>query len=63
MCRRITCPTCGKPSYAGCGLHIEQVLGDVPKDERCKCREGAGAGLPGLGPTGSGSSPEPKRGG
>jgi hypothetical protein len=62
MCRRITCPTCGKPSYAGCGLHIEQVLGDVPKDERCKCRESASAGLPGLGPTPSGPS-DPKRSG
>ncbi len=48
MCRRITCPTCGKPSYAGCGMHIEAVLGDVPKNERCKCREAA-EGLPGLG--------------
>jgi hypothetical protein len=39
MCRRISCSTCGKPSYAGCGLHIEQVLGDVAKAERCTCRE------------------------
>ena len=28
-----------KPTYAGCGAHIEQVLGDVPKDQRCRCRE------------------------
>jgi GTP cyclohydrolase II len=20
-------------------MHIEQVLGDVPKDQRCRCRE------------------------
>ncbi len=39
MCRRVTCPTCGKPTFAGCGMHIEQVLGDVPPDQRCKCRE------------------------
>lgn len=39
MCSRITCETCRKPSYAGCGAHVEQVLGNVPKDERCKCRE------------------------
>ena len=39
MCRRITCTTCGKPTWAGCGAHIEQVLGDVPKAERCQCRE------------------------
>ncbi|MFM2160553.1 MAG: hypothetical protein RLZZ383_65 [Pseudomonadota bacterium] len=39
MCRRVTCPSCGKPDWAGCGAHIEAVLGDVPKDARCRCRE------------------------
>ncbi|MBX7196757.1 MAG: hypothetical protein K1X94_32190 [Sandaracinaceae bacterium] len=58
MCRRITCPTCGKPSYAGCGMHIEAVLGDVPKEERCKCREAASQGLPGLG--GDAKKPPPR---
>ncbi len=37
MCRRVECPTCKKPTYAGCGMHIEQVLGDVPRDKRCDC--------------------------
>ncbi len=37
MCRRITCSKCNKPTWAGCGAHIEQVLGDVPKDKRCSC--------------------------
>ena len=41
MCQRIQCKQCGKPSYAGCGAHIEQVLGDVPKTQRCRCREEA----------------------
>jgi hypothetical protein len=36
MCRRITCETCEKPTYAGCGEHIEEVLGDVPEAERCQ---------------------------
>ncbi len=39
MCARIECRTCGKPTFAGCGAHVEQVLGDVPRDQRCKCRE------------------------
>lgn len=39
MCRRIVCAECKKPSYAGCGMHVEQVLGDVPREERCTCRE------------------------
>ncbi|MCC7541298.1 MAG: hypothetical protein IT379_34085 [Deltaproteobacteria bacterium] len=39
MCRRVHCSRCGKPSFAGCGAHVEQVLGDVPRDDRCKCHE------------------------
>ncbi len=38
MCRRTQCSTCGKPSFAGCGMHVEQVLGDVPKANRCDCQ-------------------------
>ncbi len=44
MCRRVTCEKCGKPTFAGCGAHIEQVLGDVPRSERCDCRANAKAG-------------------
>lgn len=39
MCRRIECPDCNKPTYAGCGAHVEQVLGNVPAADRCRCRE------------------------
>ena len=39
MCRRTTCKQCGKPDWAGCGAHVEAVLGDVPRSERCRCRE------------------------
>ena len=39
MCQRVTCPTCGKPTFAGCGRHVEQVLGDVPPQDRCQCRD------------------------
>lgn len=37
MCQRVTCKKCGKPTYRGCGNHIEQVLGDVPRAQRCSC--------------------------
>lgn len=43
MCQRVTCSQCGKPTFAGCGAHVEQVLGDVPKEKRCRCREEAQA--------------------
>jgi hypothetical protein len=41
MCRRVDCSKCGRPTYAGCGAHVEQVLARVPKEERCRCRENA----------------------
>ena len=37
MCSRVTCPTCSRPTFAGCGNHVEQVLGDVPASKRCDC--------------------------
>jgi hypothetical protein len=39
MCRRVTCKTCGKPGWAGCGAHVDAVLGDVPKRDRCHCAQ------------------------
>jgi hypothetical protein len=39
MCRRLRCRRCGLPTFAGCGMHVEQVLGDVPAAKRCRCRE------------------------
>ena len=42
MCQRVTCPACRKPTFVGCGRHVEQVLGDVPPEGRCKCSETKG---------------------
>jgi hypothetical protein len=41
MCRRVECKKCNKPTFAGCGMHVEQVLGDVPASRRCRCSEEA----------------------
>lgn len=41
MCRRVSCPACGKPTYAGCGAHVDRVLAGVPPAERCQCRDQA----------------------
>ncbi|MDF3071949.1 MAG: hypothetical protein K0R38_7550 [Polyangiaceae bacterium] len=38
MCRRVTCTSCGKPTFVGCGRHIEAVLSDVLPAARCQCR-------------------------
>ena len=40
MCQRIRCEQCHKPTYAGCGKHIEQVLRGVTEADRCHCQRG-----------------------
>ena len=39
MCRRVDCSKCGRPTFAGCGAHVEQVLRDVSPADRLHCRE------------------------
>ncbi|MDN5655131.1 MAG: hypothetical protein L0G46_08630 [Kocuria sp.] len=36
MCRAVTCRTCGKTTWAGCGQHVDQVMAPVPSGERCE---------------------------
>jgi hypothetical protein len=36
MCRRVTCNSCGKPTWAGCGQHVDQALAGVPQADRCQ---------------------------
>eukprot|EP00039_Didymoeca_costata_P022372 m.4345 g.4345 ORF g.4345 m.4345 type:complete len:50 (+) comp2961_c0_seq1:162-311(+) len=38
MCYKVTCNACGKPTWQGCGMHIESAMRGVPVDQRCKCR-------------------------
>ncbi|HET9626046.1 MAG TPA: hypothetical protein VFP84_32015 [Kofleriaceae bacterium] len=42
------CNQCHKPTWAGCGAHVEQVLGHVAVADRCTCRDTAAA-KPGAG--------------
>lgn len=37
MCRAVKCNRCHKMTWAGCGAHVEQVLGHLPMSERCQC--------------------------
>ena len=46
MCMAVKCSQCGKMGWQGCGAHVEQVLGHVPREERCKCREQQGVQAP-----------------
>ncbi|KAL1408380.1 hypothetical protein Q8F55_005192 [Vanrija albida] len=37
MCRRVTCPNDSKPTWWGCGKHIDIALDGVPEADRCDC--------------------------
>ncbi|MEI2820753.1 MAG: hypothetical protein V9E81_11310 [Marmoricola sp.] len=39
MCRAVVCRKCGKTTWAGCGMHVNQVLAGVPKSQRCEGHE------------------------
>ena len=36
MCSRTTCRKCGKPTWSGCGQHVEIALKGVAKKDRCQ---------------------------
>jgi hypothetical protein len=38
MCSPAICRTCNKVTYSGCGMHVDQVLANVPVERRCTCR-------------------------
>lgn len=38
MCQQVTCNTCDKPTWSGCGEHVEQALADVQPADRCSCK-------------------------
>jgi len=44
MCRAVACKVCGKTTWAGCGAHVEQVLGHLPQDQRCQGHQAAASG-------------------
>jgi hypothetical protein len=35
MCMKVECATCHKPTWKGCGQHIESALGGVAEADRC----------------------------
>ena len=40
MCHAVVCRTCGKATWAGCGLHVEQALAGIPQHQRCAGHDG-----------------------
>ena len=41
MCSPVTCATCKKFTWSGCGEHIEQALAGIPVDQLCVCEHEA----------------------
>jgi len=39
MCRAVTCSTCNKTTWAGCGQHIDAVKRTVAADQWCPGHE------------------------
>jgi hypothetical protein len=37
MCVRVTCETCMKPTWSGCGEHVEEALSGIALADRCTC--------------------------
>lgn len=46
MCHKVTCDVCGKPTWEGCGDHIEHALVGVPVADRCHCKAFEGTDKP-----------------
>lgn len=37
MCSPVPCQTCEKTTWEGCGDHAEEVMAQVPTQQRCTC--------------------------
>ena len=39
MCSKVICNLCRKPTWDGCGQHIEEALAGIAEADRCKCNQ------------------------
>ncbi|MCZ4561525.1 hypothetical protein O4160_11845 [Rhodococcus sp. IEGM 1401] len=39
MCYPVTCNTCNKTGWGGCGNHVDDVMATVSVADRCTCGE------------------------
>ena len=38
MCTKVECKKCAKPTWQGCGEHIEEALEGIALEDRCSCK-------------------------
>jgi hypothetical protein len=46
MCSRVTCGSCGKFTWSGCGEHIDSALAGLNKEQICMCEGDLSGWLP-----------------
>jgi hypothetical protein len=37
MCSPVVCDRCKKVTWSGCGLHVDEVMANVPREQQCTC--------------------------
>ena len=37
MCVKVACDNCQKPTWSGCGEHVEDALAGIAAEDRCSC--------------------------
>ena len=48
MCHPVRCRECGKVTWAGCGLHVDQALAGFAPEDLCEGHDGDVPGQPNL---------------
>jgi hypothetical protein len=48
MCRKVKCNKCSRPTWTGCGLHVQSALSGVAIENRCPGWEGGYGNCPGV---------------
>eukprot|EP00978_Attheya_sp_CCMP212_P007330 scaffold17034_cov33-Attheya_sp.AAC.1 len=50
MCRKVSCSSCGKATWAGCGMHVSMALSGTQEKDRCSnWKGGSSRPCPGVG--------------
>lgn len=37
MCSPVVCNRCKKVTWSGCGMHVDEVMANVPREQQCTC--------------------------